>query len=646
MKTLLKYLTVFLLCIFSNDVFSQTNDLEINEDNYLMYKDLVSDYLHSDPDSAYNLGKVLITYLKKIEDKDEEIIVKSYMAVAAIETGNYKTAVLLVHQSLGMLDGITNNHVKRAAYSNSGLVYKSLGYYSKAIEYYQNSLDHIEDNNERMKALPYGHIGDCYVELGEVEKGLDYILKANDFNIKSGNEIGELFTASYLMNAYLKLGRNDDVLNLYSHYRKKMNSSNEILAKVMIKLSAAKAYRNVGELDSMFVLLHSSAGESEKMKLNSYTEEIYKLLAEFYEVKGLSDKADEYYKLYVNLLTENSRINREREIQALQMGFELANQAEENQRLFELARVKDAAARRQTFYTWVFIGLSLILAIILYRSYKIRQELRAANNKLVKSRQLIINQNTKIESQNKQLEEKVEARTRALSGANNELRTQNDQLEQYAFITAHNLRSPIARMIGLIQILDNQSEEEKETILKHIRTEANSLDQIVKDLNQILSIRKGAGKAYHEINVKESLKEIIDPFVKQFEEIDGEIHLSCPEKIYWHLIPAYFKSIFQNLISNAIKYKDSNRKLIVNINVNIEGGELVISVDDTAIGMDLDLISTKIFGLYQRFTSNVEGKGMGLYMVKLQAESMNGRVEVDSQKGKGTKFIIRFQSNG
>ncbi|MCX2744414.1 ATP-binding protein [Mangrovivirga sp. M17] len=619
--------------------------LVINEINYPVYKSLASGYLHTDPDSAFILGQILVDYLDEVGDNEEKIVIKGYMAISATETGDFKNAVLLTHQSLALLDDVEDQVAKHIAYTNAGLVYKSLGYYTKAIEYYQKALDFIETDKKSSRSLALGHIGDCLINLGEIEKGLHYIQEAHKINIEYERLETELFSASYLMNANLKLGYNNEVLDLYQKYKVRVDTSGETLARVYVKLAAAKAYMNTGGMDSAFILLRSIEREAEEMNLYNYTEDIYKLLADFFESKGLRDRSDEYYKKYVELLTVNSRTKREREIQALQMGFDLANQAEENQRLLELAELKDAAARRQTIYTWIFLGLSVVLAFILYRSQKIRAELRVTNQQLINSRELIIDQNQKIEQQNRELEEKVQKRTRALTGANNELRTQNDQLEQYAFITAHNLRSPIARMIGLIQILNGQDKSEQEKILGHIRGEAKSLDQIVQDLNQILSIRKGAGKAYEEINIKNFILDLIEPFKKEFNDIGGELVVNIPNGIKWNLIPAYFKSIIQNLINNSLKYRDSHRKIRVEINVGIEGGELIVNIIDNAIGMDMEVVKSKIFGLYQRFTTNVEGKGMGLYMVKLQAEAMNGRIEVKSEKGLGSEFTLRFQHN-
>jgi signal transduction histidine kinase len=66
---------------------------------------------------------------------------------------------------------------------------------------------------------------------------------------------------------------------------------------------------------------------------------------------------------------------------------------------------------------------------------------------------------------------------------------------------------------------------------------------------------------------------------------------------------------------------------------------------DNGIGINLDKYGNKIFGLYQRFHSNIEGKGLGLYIIKSQIEAMDGKIEVDSLPDVGTTFCIYFSKN-
>jgi signal transduction histidine kinase len=113
---------------------------------------------------------------------------------------------------------------------------------------------------------------------------------------------------------------------------------------------------------------------------------------------------------------------------------------------------------------------------------------------------------------------------------------------------------------------------------------------------------------------------------------------SLAKKCY--CIPAYLDSIFYNLISNAIKYRAPDRDPIITLRSAIELGKMVLTIQDNGSGIDLEKQKNKIFNLYQRFHHNVEGKGMGLFLVKTQIEALHGNIEIESQPNKGTTFRI------
>jgi signal transduction histidine kinase len=99
-------------------------------------------------------------------------------------------------------------------------------------------------------------------------------------------------------------------------------------------------------------------------------------------------------------------------------------------------------------------------------------------------------------------------------------------------------------------------------------------------------------------------------------------------------------SILMNLISNAIKYRHPDRAPRISIRTTRVDGEVCLSVRDNGLGMDLDSYGDKLFTLYGRFHSHVDGKGLGLYLVRTHVQAMGGRIEVESEPGKGTAFSV------
>ena len=235
----------------------------------------------------------------------------------------------------------------------------------------------------------------------------------------------------------------------------------------------------------------------------------------------------------------------------------------------------------------------------------------------------------------------MEERTRELTTSNLELVKQNSQLEQFGYITAHNLRAPVARILSLANLINSTSfamPQDKE-VLDKLQLSVKDLDTIIFDLNRILDVKKGVHNTYEIISITDQLEKVKSALKDKIRDSDTRIIISLQvQKCF--AIPAYIESIFYNLVSNGIKYRDPERPLEIHITTSQEPGKLKLTIRDNGLGIDLNKLKDKIFNLYQRFHSHVEGKGMGLFLVKTQVEALNGTIEVQSSVGAGTTFTI------
>ena len=110
-------------------------------------------------------------------------------------------------------------------------------------------------------------------------------------------------------------------------------------------------------------------------------------------------------------------------------------------------------------------------------------------------------------------------------------------------------------------------------------------------------------------------------------------------------LKTYMYSIFYNLVSNSIKYRQHGIKPLIEITSKKEKNNVVLTFKDNGLGMDLVHKGDQVFGMYKRFHSHTEGKGMGLYMVKTQVETLGGKITVDSAVNQGTTFTITLETN-
>jgi PAS domain S-box-containing protein len=218
----------------------------------------------------------------------------------------------------------------------------------------------------------------------------------------------------------------------------------------------------------------------------------------------------------------------------------------------------------------------------------------------------------------------------------------NKDLEQFAYITSHNLRAPIASILGLVSIFDkaNCGTPTNGEVIKRLEISAKDMDNTFRDINQILATRERVDEVKEKINLPELMQNMRINFEQQIRNSHARINENFAEVANIYSIKNYIESIFINLLSNAIKYRSPKRDLIINIQSKALERFILITVQDNGLGIDLKKNGDKVFGLYKRFHFHTGGKGLGLHLVKTQIESLGGRIEVQSEEDKGTTFLI------
>lgn len=219
---------------------------------------------------------------------------------------------------------------------------------------------------------------------------------------------------------------------------------------------------------------------------------------------------------------------------------------------------------------------------------------------------------------------------------------QNNDLREFSFIVSHNMRAPIARIIGLTSIIDPKTitHPESKEMIEHIRDTAKKLDEIVVDLNQVLSNKNLIEEPYEEVEFSEVLFQVEQILSEQIQKnkVTFLTDFSKADRLY--SIHSYLFSILYNLISNAIKFRAEEREPMIQIKTERTQDYVLLTIRDNGLGIDLDKHKQRLFALFQRIHVNVEGKGIGLFLVKSQVEALEGKIEVESEPDKGSAFYI------
>lgn len=227
---------------------------------------------------------------------------------------------------------------------------------------------------------------------------------------------------------------------------------------------------------------------------------------------------------------------------------------------------------------------------------------------------------------------------------NVELLDTNIQLRQYSFIVSHNLRAPVANILGCLNIYNEKDLNDPKNIklLNGLKVSANSVDRILQDLNKILNIKENVAKQYEFISFEKTLELVLDSIRKDMTDVDFELISDFSKLEGLRSFRPYLVSIFQNILSNSFKYREPSRKLLIKIASSVDGDKSIIKFSDNGRGIDLEKHGSRIFKLYSRFHADIAGTGIGLNMVKEQARVMGGSTYIDSKVDEGTTFTFTF----
>ena len=221
-----------------------------------------------------------------------------------------------------------------------------------------------------------------------------------------------------------------------------------------------------------------------------------------------------------------------------------------------------------------------------------------------------------------------------------------DVKDEFTIIASHNLRTPLAALRGYLQLLDGTDDDEtRKNYLNLLKISVDKLSNIIEEIVGMLTI--GEQTSDNKINIRIILTELIEGFREQVRPKNIHINLHYDEGVPDINLNEYrIKIILKNIIDNAIKYSYNNANIDVNVNSDVS--DLIISIQDYGVGIDPEQLKN-IFNKYHKTSdimdTNFEGMGLGLYLVKNLLDIEMGRIEVRSEKGKGTEFILRFPIN-
>ncbi len=238
-------------------------------------------------------------------------------------------------------------------------------------------------------------------------------------------------------------------------------------------------------------------------------------------------------------------------------------------------------------------------------------------------------------------------RNEELTKKNKELVAINNDLDNFVYTASHDLKSPISNLEGLLLALGEDLGTEKDKhqeILFMMESTVTTLKNVISDLADITNIQQGKDKV-ESVNFQAVLEDVRESMRDLIKTRNAEIIVEKQEFQKLFYSRKNLRSILYNLVSNAIKYADPHRHPQIRISTSITPtGEYLLSVADNGLGIPENQVN-KIFNMFKRAHSHVEGSGIGLFLVKKMLENTGDRISVESLEGKGSVFNVYFKQD-
>lgn len=535
---------------------------------------------------------------------------------------------------------LTSNNQRQLGrvYSSLGNVFLSQDGFGEAIEYYNKAVSFftsIRDSQNITICIHNRAI--AYDELGQHEKALAEFSENLAIQETLNLRHSVARTHGSLSEVYRSLGQPEKAIFHGRMAFKQKRALGEVSGLVPAFINLTESFLEEDQIDSAAFYLDQAAD----IIANNSVDEGHRL--EFLKYMGLVDARRGRYKNAYGFISQyaeekDTLESREREslVARMQTAFGVEKKDAEIQLLNSQAEVmqaeqslfKEQNERQRAFILALAISLILVLAGIILLVLFQQARKKAAEQ--------IQAQKSQIELQFEELQKK-----------NGELKKLNEDQKVLVNMIAHDLKAPFTKGTALLGMLQEAGslDERQQHLIEMVQRSNSQGKRMIEDMLTLRQLDKSK-----ELHGEELLE--LNPFLEQLASVhlataakkDIAIELAIPDvSVTLQTNPEYLERILDNLISNAVKFSQPNRRVFLGLETEEETA--VFTIRDEGPGISAE-DQTRMFGRFQRLsarpTAGESSSGLGLAVVKALVGHLNGSIEVESILGEGTSFRVRI----
>lgn len=230
----------------------------------------------------------------------------------------------------------------------------------------------------------------------------------------------------------------------------------------------------------------------------------------------------------------------------------------------------------------------------------------------------------------------------ALLAKTQQLEQSNHELEQFTYATSHDLQEPLRMINSYLQLIrkryGKEFDEDGNAFLDFASEGADRMQALINDLLTLSRVSDDSGR-YKDIAMREVVDRSLDNLKLLIEETGAKLTIGRLPSMC--VDPVQMTQLFQNLVNNAIKYRQAGVKPVVDISARKDGSRYIFTVKDNGIGIEPKHFD-RVFTIFQRLHTRSEypGTGIGLTICAKIIKRHNGTIWVESEPGKGSSFMF------
>ncbi|GEM_PF-5703884 len=598
--------------------------------------------------------------LKEIEGKS-----LNFLGLVNHLMGRYSLAIEYFINSVKIFEN--NNDKLNAAITLNNLakIYNEIGNFEKSIKYSDAALKYAEELHDQYSlGRALNNLGESYTGLSNYSKALEFLSKAKKLKTEIKDSVGLAYVLEDIADCYINLDNLKEAEKVLKNVLKIREKTDSPFSRINSLFKLAEVKLKTGKLTEAKRLIDKGMLLNPKEKSNEILLTGYKLLSRYYELKHDYKNAFKYNNIRDSLLHTIFNEQENKRIAELELKYDL--EKKENKLLKGENELKELKLNYQSDMITLIVILT-VLAVLLIVVLVLRIKANKRSNETLRQKNLQIEKvNKTLEEKNKLIMEHKEELAKMVNvlkkevserkkyeqeliSAKNKAEEANRLKSEFLAGISHEIRTPVNTILSYVSLLkeDLGGNGEYADFFDPIQ---NGASRLIRTIDSILNMSQFQSGEFELFKEKFDLyNEVLVSLTKEFEPVAAKknLKLTLSKSIDDTLIYGdqyTITQLFTNLVDNAIKYTNEGFVRVSLFDKNER--YLYVSVEDSGIGIAEEFIPDLFEPFHQEemgYSRAFDGNGLGLALVKKYVEVNKGKIEVFSEKGKGTKFVVALE---